>query len=158
MKDAVSIHRIELLHPKVRQTFKDFITEAEYEQDTTFRVVQGLRTFAEQDELYSHGRTKLFDEHGRRLGIVTMAKAGSSYHNYGLAVDLVEMVNGLANWNFIYKKILHTAQKYDIFWGGLFHSIIDKPHFEKHFGISWQELRERHDKKQFIPGTEYVLI
>lgn len=42
----------------------------------------GLRTFEEQTALYAQGRTKP----GR---IVTKAKPGESYHNYGLAFDWV---------------------------------------------------------------------
>lgn len=45
-----------------------------------FKVYSGLRTFAEQDELYSRGRSMP----GK---VVTKAKGGQSMHNYGLAID-----------------------------------------------------------------------
>ncbi len=49
-------------------------------------VTQGLRTWAEQDALYAKGRTippigKLF--------VVTKARGGQSWHNFGLAFDIV---------------------------------------------------------------------
>lgn len=44
-------------------------------------IAQGMRTFAEQNELYKQGRTK-------KGPVVTWARGGQSYHNYGLAVDL----------------------------------------------------------------------
>jgi peptidoglycan L-alanyl-D-glutamate endopeptidase CwlK len=50
-----------------------------------------LRTYGEQDALYAQGRTAP----GR---IVTNAKAGQSAHNYGLAIDIVPIVNGKPDW------------------------------------------------------------
>lgn len=46
------------------------------------RVVQGLRTVAEQNALYAQGRTSP----GK---IVTNCRGGQSYHNFGMAVDCV---------------------------------------------------------------------
>lgn len=43
-------------------------------------VTQGMRTIAEQNDLYAQGRTK-------RGKVVTWVRGGGSYHNYGLAVD-----------------------------------------------------------------------
>ena len=58
-----------------------------------------LRTLKEQDDIYAQGHTKKGE-------IVTDAKAGQSYHNYGLAVDIVMLLdkdgNGTyetADWN-----------------------------------------------------------
>ena len=31
-------------------------------------------------------------------------------------------------------------------------------HFEKSFGYTWRQLKAKHDKKDFIPGTTYVNI
>jgi uncharacterized protein YcbK (DUF882 family) len=55
-------------------------------------VVQGFRTFAEQNALYAQGRTKAGN-------VITKAKAGQSFHNFGLAVDLCKFVNGKPDWN-----------------------------------------------------------
>jgi len=61
-------------------------------------ISQGLRTFAEQRALYLKGR----DLAGNIIDptkIVTHAKAGESYHNYGLAVDFFfENLEGAAIW------------------------------------------------------------
>jgi len=56
---------------------------------TYILVVSGLRTSSEQEALYAQGRTT--PGH-----IVTNAKAGESMHNYGLAVDVVPYLSGLA--------------------------------------------------------------
>lgn len=152
MKDQISIERVEELHPKVREDFKNFITDAENALGITIRVTQGMRTFAEQQALYDQGRTKP----GK---IVTKAKPGSSYHQYGLAVDLVELVNGGVDWDYDMSKLVPFADKYGIFWGGNFPgSFKDHPHFEKHFDINWRVLLSKHNTKEFIPGTEYVTI
>lgn len=149
MNDGVSMTRIKLLHPSIREDAEKFITEAETTFDITLRIIQGLRTIEEQNELYAIGRNKP----GKK---VTNAKGGSSYHNYGLAIDLVQMKDGKPNWNFEYEIIVPIAEKYGFFWGGNFKSIIDRPHFEKTFGYNWRDLLAKVNNKDFISGTKYV--
>jgi hypothetical protein len=151
MKDKISIERVKHLHPKVIEDFKNFITDAEQALGITIRVSQGLRTFQEQQDLYDMGRTKA----GK---VVTKAKPGSSYHQYGLAVDLVEMVNGGLDWNFDMGKLVPYADKYGISWGGNWQSFKDYPHFEKTFGWGWRSLLDKYNKKDFIAGTTFVNI
>ena len=152
MKDPISILRVKELHPKVVDDFTNFITDAENALGITIRITQGMRSFAEQQALYDQGRTKP----GK---IVTKAKPGSSYHQYGLAVDLVELINGGADWNYDMGKLLPFAVKYGIQWGGNFPGTFkDFPHFEKHFGIHWSVLLKEYEDKNFIPGTNFVLI
>jgi peptidoglycan LD-endopeptidase CwlK len=50
-----------------------------------------MRSMAEQTALYAQGRTTP----GK---IVTHAQAGHSAHNYGLALDVVPIVNGKPDW------------------------------------------------------------
>lgn len=133
MRDQISTVRLSLLHPKARDTFKTFIEQAETALNTTLRITQGLRTIEEQNALYAQGRTKP----GK---VVTNAKGGSSYHNYGLAIDVVELVNGQPNWHFDYVQLKPFADKLGIVWGGTFRSIVDKPHFEISFGRKPSEL------------------
>lgn len=151
MKDQISIDRIKLLHPKVRNTFTAFVTDAENALGITLRVVQGLRTIEEQNGLYAQGRTAP----GKK---VTNAKGGSSYHNYGLAIDVAELKDGAINWKFEYEKLLPFAAKYGLGWGGHFKKIVDQPHFELTYGLNWRTLLDRYNKKDFIAGTKYVNI
>jgi hypothetical protein len=76
-EDKPSLDRIKKLHPKLRmeafQIYRELI-----KQRTPERITDTLRTFQEQEMLYANGRTKP----GK---IVTKAKPGQSYHNYGLA-------------------------------------------------------------------------
>ena len=63
------------------------------------RAFETYRSWERQESLYAHGRT----EPGQK---VTNARAGESWHNYGLAVDLVLMIDGKWTWNHteLYKK------------------------------------------------------
>jgi hypothetical protein len=57
-----------------------------------FRVTEGLRTWAEQAQLWAQGRTAPGT-------IVTDAAPGYSWHNFGCAVDLVPMIDLGPDWN-----------------------------------------------------------
>lgn len=151
MKDTISESRLQTLHPKVKNDFKLFIEEAEKALDIKLRITSALRSFAIQEELYSQGRTK-------KGKIITNAKPGSSFHNYGLAVDLVRMDGANVDWNFDLSKLQPFADKYDIDWGGSWKKFKDYPHFEKTMGYTWKSLLSKHNAKKFIPGTSYVDI
>lgn len=75
-----------------------------------------LRSYEEQTELYAQGRTAP----GK---IVTKAKPGSSAHNYGLALDVVPIVNGKPYWQFsqkdpVWSKIGAIGQQAGLQWLG----------------------------------------
>ncbi|MFK5283429.1 M15 family metallopeptidase, partial [Lacticaseibacillus paracasei] len=57
------------------------------------RFTHTLRTIEEQNYLYSQGRI-------RSGSIVTNAKGGQSIHNYGLAFDIVILLDEDKNGNF----------------------------------------------------------
>jgi peptidoglycan L-alanyl-D-glutamate endopeptidase CwlK len=119
-----------------------------------------LRTFAEQDALFAQGRTKP----GK---IVTKAKGGLSYHNYGLAIDVVLVLDGKeASWDV--KTDFDGDRKSDwqeivtIFkqhgWeAGIDWKFIDAPHFQKCFGKSVRELLSLYNSKK-VDSHNYVLI
>lgn len=88
------------------------------------KVISGLRTFAQQDELFAQGRTKP----GRR---VTNAKGGESNHNFGIAFD-VGVFEGTAylDESPAYNVVGAFATEIGLEWGGHWVSIVDKPHFQ----------------------------
>lgn len=133
MNDILSLQRLQKLHPRVKETFRQFIESAEMELNITLRITAGYRTAAEQDALYAQGRTTAGPK-------VTNAKAGQSYHNYGLAIDVVELVNGKPNWGFAYEKLKPIADRFGLVWGGTFKGLVDKPHFEKSLGHTTAQL------------------
>jgi peptidoglycan L-alanyl-D-glutamate endopeptidase CwlK len=178
MIDKITMDRIELLHPNHIPEVKDIYLNRIVPALTgraICRFAYTLRSFSEQAEIFAQGRTKLFDAKGNRLGIVTKAKPGQSYHNFGLALDIVLIKDtnadgrpDAASWeqNTDFDKdgkpdwmeVVSIFKKAGWTWGGDFKSIKDAPHFEKTFGLNWRELLKRHNDKQFIPGTNYVII
>jgi peptidoglycan LD-endopeptidase CwlK len=165
MRDKVSIERVEKLHPKIRDEVKALIIQAEanFPPNIAIRIVQGLRTFAEQDALY------------KQKPKVTNAKAGQSYHNYGLAIDFALLIDkdgngsyetlswdtlkdfdkdGLPDWKEVVK--VFTDAGYE--WGGAWSTFKDAPHLEKRFGLHWKELLKRHNAKDFIEEIDYVRV
>src|SRR5205814_6706568 len=105
MRDAISIQRANQLHPRLRDEVASIIDAIEltWPPNMKVRIVQGLRTIDEQNALYAQGRTK----DGQ---IVTNAKGGSSYHNYGLAFDFAVMYDKDNNGSF---EALSWHLKYD---------------------------------------------
>jgi len=150
MRDTTSIPRLALLHPAVRDIFKKFIEDSENGLNITLRIVQGLRTFAEQDAIYAEGRT--LPGH-----IVTFARAGQTYHCYGAAIDILHLLNGNADWEFDYHKLLPFMPS-GMTWGGSFTNLKDMDHFEYTFGKNWRDMLAKHNAKDFIPGTEYIVL
>lgn len=163
--DKVTLQRIETLHPLVREEVKQIIKECDeaLTGKAKVRVTHGLRTFKQQADLYSLGRTRP----GKK---VTNAKPGQSIHNYGFAVDICMMIDGkVASWD--------TAKDWDndqvadwyecvkIFaqhgwdWGGSWTKFKDLSHFEKRMiptnkgaiKSSWRTLAKmKQDKSGYV--------
>lgn len=115
---------LEMLHPLVRSKMLIIMQEAEA-QGLEILITDSLRTNAEQTKLYNQGRTT-------KGKVVTNAKAGYSFHNYGLAFDVVP-VNAdktLSYGNYdVYKKFADIATKHGFVWGDTW-KFKDTPHFE----------------------------
>ena len=150
--DAVTLKRIEWLHPNLREEVKSiYLNEVipALSGSASCRFTYTLRTFAEQKQLYTQGRTTLFDSQGKRLGIVTNAKPGESFHNYGFAFDFVLLSGKAAVWDIVkdfdndgiadWMEIVNIYKKHGYTWGGDFKSIKDYPHLEKTFGLTWKD-------------------
>jgi len=162
MADKVSYDRIAQLHPKLRGEAEVILKEVEERLTgkATIRISQGLRTIEEQNALYAQGRTKP----GK---VVTNAKGGSSYHNYGLAVDFVLIIDGKASWGMKedwdgdkvadWMEVVEVFHKYGWEWGGNWKSLKDYPHFQKTFGYSIGDLKIKYNKKDFIKGSNVYL-
>lgn len=175
--DKATQDRIATLHPKVRQEGQLIYNEicAALSGKAMCRFAYTMRTFDEQAALYAQGRTKLFDAAGKKLGVVTKANAGQSWHNYGLAIDIVLLKDtdgngtfetaswedtvdfdkdGKADW----QEIVAIFKKYGWDWGGAWTGFKDKPHFEKRFGMTTAQAIAKHNAKDFIAGTTYINI
>lgn len=136
------------LHPKVAEK-SDILKEKAEEKDISIQITDGFRTHEEQDALYAQGRT----EPGN---IVTNAKGGESYHNYGLAVDFAVEADGEVIWDVNYdgndngksdwEEVAEIAKDLDFTWGGDWEDFKDYPHLQMDFDTSIRELqRGNHD-------------
>jgi peptidoglycan L-alanyl-D-glutamate endopeptidase CwlK len=166
--DKITLERIQLLHPKVREEASEIY--AEICQALTGRAMCRfaftLRTIAEQNKLYAQGRTAP----GK---IVTNAKGGLSYHNYGLAIDIVLIVDtngdrkydtaswdtkrdydgdGRADWI----EVVQIFKSHGWEWGGDW-KFVDAPHFQKTFGYTVRQLFAMHQAGN-VTANGYVRI
>ena len=149
MKDLITIQRVSELHPKFIPLAISFIDDIESFTELIWRVDQGLRTFAEQQTIWNQGRTTP----GK---IVTWSPSGSSYHNYGLAIDIVPLnKDGSINWKYNYKVLRSFAVKNGLELG-LDFPHPDYDHFENRFGYNWRDLLHKYTIEDFIPGTQFV--
>jgi peptidoglycan L-alanyl-D-glutamate endopeptidase CwlK len=101
-------------------------------------VTQGLRTYAEQDALYAQGRSAP----GK---IVTYARGGESYHNFGLAFDVVVLdALGKADWDSghpAWATAAEIGQSVGLEWGGSWKKLKDLPHYQYTAELDLKECR-----------------
>jgi peptidoglycan L-alanyl-D-glutamate endopeptidase CwlK len=129
------------LHPLVADKAKQ-VVELAGAEGIEILVTSTLRTFEEQADLFAIGRTKPGNK-------VTNAKPGESWHNFGLAFDVVSLVNGKAVWNSpFWSRIAELGKQAGLVWGGDFKSFKDKPHFEFHPYLSLAEANQRRESNQ----------
>jgi peptidoglycan LD-endopeptidase CwlK len=150
------------LHPVVVAATVALIERC-YARGVNIVITQGLRTLAEQNALYAQGRTKP----GK---IVTNAKGGTSYHNFGLAIDFALLLpdgrqvswdlkrdgdgDKVADWT----EVVQEAKSLGFEWGGDFVSIKDAPHFQMTFGLSTSALRQGYTPKASAVNAAYAVI
>lgn len=125
--DAISEERLKLVCPRLAAKIAQMVTILDSEA-IILRVTQGLRSWSEQDKLYAQGRT----QPGK---IVTNAPGGTSWHNFGLAVDVVPLQGdmGTPDWNPshpVWKRVITVGESLGLFSGSEFRTFKDWPHFQ----------------------------
>lgn len=128
--------QIDHLHPVVAEKARALLALAASE-GVHLLITSTLRTFEEQAAVYAQGRTRP----GKR---VTNARPGQSWHNFGLAFDVVPLVEGKPVWNSCHwNRIGELGRSLGLTWGGDFRSFKDRPHFEYHPNITLAECNRR---------------
>lgn len=134
------------LNARAREKLELFVAatqQAMSKHNVTVEVISGLRSWQQQAALYAQGRTKP----GK---IVTKARPGSSWHNYGLAIDLGLFRSGkyldeaeprLAAS--LYLELGRIAKTMDIEWAGAWQSFPEGPHFQVTFGLTLAQARSQ---------------
>jgi peptidoglycan L-alanyl-D-glutamate endopeptidase CwlK len=145
--DQLTIDKIKQFHPNYRAKLEAEYLEinSQLPEGVRLRFTHVLRTIEEQNQLFAQGRTKAGH-------IVTNAKGGQSIHNYGLAFDIVILLdedkNGTfekAVWNGThFNKVVKFFKEKGYEWGGDW-KFKDAPHFQskKKNGtiLKWQEMK-----------------
>lgn len=135
--DKISLERLAKLHPAVSAE-AIAIAHSLWKSGVWLRVTHTFRTWEEQAALYAIGRSTP----GRSP--VTNAKAGQSYHNYGLALDFTVLTpQGKVSWDrnadFNADALSDWFQVVEAFkakgweWGGDWKKFKDYPHLQKTF-------------------------
>jgi peptidoglycan LD-endopeptidase CwlK len=111
------------LQPQVRPYARALVHKAA-SMGIRIKIISGLRTYAEQNELYAKGRTKPGP-------VVTNARGGYSNHNFGTAFD-VGIFDGATYVpeSTRYKAVGALGVELGLEWGGNWKTIQDEPHFQ----------------------------
>jgi peptidoglycan L-alanyl-D-glutamate endopeptidase CwlK len=156
--DQITIERIKTLHPKIRKEVSDmynYVNDKLLGKGVRLRFAYTYRTPEEQDKLF------------KQKPKVTNAKAWQSVHQYGLALDIVLLLDKnndnifeeaswdtRADWD--KDKTPDWSEVRDHFkskgwvYGGDWKSFKDYPHFEKTFGLTVSQMKSKIDNKDYI--------
>lgn len=161
--DKITIERIQYLHPAVRVEAEEIYKEicSRLTGHAMCRFAFTFRSFKEQDDLYAQGRTAPGP-------IVTKAKGGQSWHNYGLAIDVVLVIDGkevsydinkdfdgdgMSDW----QEIVYVFKMHGWEWGGEWKTFKDYPHFQKTFGLTIPDALSRYNSKK-VDANNYIRL
>jgi peptidoglycan L-alanyl-D-glutamate endopeptidase CwlK len=109
-------------------------------------ITDDFRSAKDQDALYAQGRSA-------DGNVVTNARGGESYHNYGLAIDfalaaprgeqLIWDMNydGNGNSKSDWKEVVEIAKNLGFEWGGDWAKFKDYPHLQMSFGLTINDLQ-----------------
>ena len=139
--DKITLSRIETAHPALRAQLREIYTEicSRLTGRASCRFTEVLRSSARQAELYAQGRSKP----GK---IVTNAKPGQSWHQYGLALDFCLIIDGKqASWNTItdydhdsiadWMEVVSVFKEHGWEWAGDWKTFREAPHVQCAFGL-----------------------
>lgn len=145
MIDEKQKQKLSELYPPFSKIVENFINEA-HRQKMKVGIFEGLRTYERQQELYLRGRN-LDGTIKDRTQIVTNAKPGLSYHNYGLAIDLVFDANEVKpgwqwSWSdkYPWKDLAVLGRSLGLESAYFWTRFPECPHFQLSYGFKVREL------------------
>jgi peptidoglycan L-alanyl-D-glutamate endopeptidase CwlK len=132
------------VHPFVEEQMNQLIKQAA-ERGIVIVITDDFRSAEDQELLYQKGRTT-------DGNIVTFARGGESYHNFGLAIDFaLKTPSGNVIWDMEYDgnrnskddwtEVVEMAKALGFEWGGDWARFKDYPHLEMDFGLSIHDLQ-----------------
>jgi len=125
------ITELNSLHPYFRDQIVELIRQCKA-KGIELAIVEAYRTPSKQNEYRGMGKK------------YTRSSGGYSKHQYGLAVDLVPIVDSVAVWDnlALWKKIGTTGEKLGLRWGGRWRHPYDPGHFEWTGGLTGYHLSQ----------------
>jgi len=131
----INSRNINDLHSKVAAMCSEFINRCKA-QGIDVIITSTYRDSASQDALYAQGRTKP----GKK---VTNARAGQSYHNWGVAFDFVPLVNGKAQWNnaALFTRCGEIAEGVGLEWAGRWTKFKEMAHCQYTNGLTIKDFQ-----------------
>jgi hypothetical protein len=131
--DLPMITDLNSLHPYFRDQIVELIKRCKA-KGIELSIVEAYRTPSKQHEYKSMGKK------------YTNSGAGRSKHQYGLAIDVVPMVNGVAVWDntALWRRVGVVGEKLGLRWGGRWRKPYDPGHFEWTGGLSSYHLHSGH--------------
>jgi len=106
-------------------------------------VYSTLRTYEEQAKLYAQGRTAPGE-------IVTKARPGQSWHNFGRAFDVafVSPATGKLSWrpDYPWTKLGEMGEAVGLTWGGRWKRFPDLGHFQWEGGLTLARARVEYER------------
>lgn len=120
---------LQSLHPYFRDKVIELIRICR-SKGIELAIVETYRTTTKQNEYKSMGRR------------YTRARGGFSKHQYGLAVDIVPVINSVPQWHNIrlWKKVGPIGERLGLRWGGRWGRFFDPGHFEWTAGVGTYHL------------------
>jgi hypothetical protein len=145
--DLPMITDLNSLHPFFRDQVVKLIEKCKA-KGIELAIVETYRTPAKQHEYKRMGKK------------YTNSGAGQSKHQYGLAVDLVPIVKGVAVWDnaLLWRKIGVAGEKLGLRWGGRWRNPYDPGHFEWTGGLASYHLKAGKLPKLPVAGERYPCL
>lgn len=139
--DLPMICDLSALHPYFRDKVMELIAICK-SKGIELAVVETYRTVAKQNEYKKLGK------------IYTRSVGGRSKHQYGLAVDVVPVLDSVPSWHneVVWRKIGLVGEKLGLRWGGRWRHPYDPGHFEWSGGVTGAAMEQ--GKSPRVPHPE----
>jgi len=156
--DIVSVAKLTFVCPDIAQRWL-LVRKAMWDaHQLQIRVTDGYRNFADQWNLFCLGRKK--NQRGEWIienpkKVVTYARGGESFHNFGLAIDSAFMGDDpyliklpKKDCEFLWSEFGRICKENDLEWGGDWPGPKrDRPHCQRSYDLSlsaFQMIYEEH--------------
>jgi peptidoglycan LD-endopeptidase CwlK len=146
-----SLEILNTIHSQMKSRILRVFEDVSRTAGFRMRATSGLRSMSDQLALWRAGR----DEEGKVVdekAIVTHAAPGSSFHNFGLALDVcfegkdpyweLLQVQDPLEAAFRWSEFGRFSVAHGLEWGGNFTHLSDKPHVQMSMGMTLRQIQD----------------